>query len=159
MDHTPRQLARILAQAKTPLRDAAAVNATHWAPWHALDALCVGELVTVTRTPAHVLAVTATGRGPYARTRTDKYGFPRQCLPRQKQFFGYRTGDFARAVVLKGKKAGTHIGRVAVRATGSFDIKTTQGLVQGIGHMHFRLLQRADGYAYTTRPEGPTGTT
>ncbi|WP_374207199.1 RNA-guided endonuclease IscB [Streptomyces sp. APSN-46.1] len=188
LKQSPRRLARILAQAKTPLRDAAAVNATRWALWraldtsfdtvrtasggrtkwnrqrtglpktHTLDALCVGHLDTVTRSPAHVLAVTATGRGTYTRTRPDKYGFPRQRLPRHKTFFGYQTGDFARAVVPTGKKTGTHTGRIAVRANGSFDIKTAHGLVQGIGHKHFRLLQRADGYAYTTRPEGPTTT-
>ncbi|MCJ0872165.1 RNA-guided endonuclease IscB [Streptomyces sp. AP-93] len=186
LSQSPRVLARILAQAKAPLRDAAAVNATRWALWrsldaafstvrtasggrtkwnryrtgtpktHTLDALCVGELDTITRTPATVLSVTATGRGTYARTRTDKYGFPRLRLPRQKQFFGYQTGDLARAVVPTGKRAGTHTGRIAVRATGSFNVKSAHGLVQGIRHKHFRLLQRADGYAYTTRPEGPT---
>ncbi|MFE2324831.1 RNA-guided endonuclease IscB [Streptomyces sp. NPDC059385] len=180
----PRRLARILAQAKAPLRDAAAVNATRWALWdaldaefttvrtasggrtkwnrqrtglpktHTLDALCVGELDTITRIPATVLSVMATGRGTYTRTRTDKYGFPRLRLPRQKQFFGYQTGDLARAVVPIGKQAGTHVGRIAVRATGSFNIKTAHGLMQGISHKHFRLLQRADGYAYATRPEG-----
>ncbi len=189
LKRSPRQLARILAQAKTPLRDAAAVNATRRALWHALDAafptvrtasgartkwnrqrtgipkthtldaLCVGELDTVTRTPTTVLSVTATGRGTYARTRTDQYGFPGLRLPRQKQFFGYQTGDLARAVVPTGKKTGTHTGRIAVRATGRFNIKTAHGLAQGIGHVHFRLIQRADGYAYATRPEGPTGTT
>ncbi|MFF3623597.1 RNA-guided endonuclease IscB [Streptomyces sp. NPDC002467] len=123
---------------------------------HTLDALCVGELDIITRAPACVLAVTATGRGAYTRTRTDKYGFPRLRLPRQKQFFGYQTGDLARAVVPSGKETGTHTGRIAVRATGSFNIKTVRGLVQGIGHKYFRLLQRADGYAYVTRPEGPT---
>ncbi|MFZ3493900.1 RNA-guided endonuclease IscB [Streptomyces sp. 5.8] len=183
---SPKRLARILAQAKAPLRDAAAVNATRWALWsaldatfptgrtgsggrtkwnrqrtgtpktHTLDALCVGHLDAVTRTPARVLAVAATGRGTYSRTRPDKYGFPRLRLPRQKTFFGYQTGDLARAVALTGKKTGTHTGRIAVRATGSFNIKTAHGLIQGIGHKHFRLLQRADGYAYTTRPEGPT---
>ncbi|WP_327416034.1 RNA-guided endonuclease IscB [Streptomyces sp. NBC_01233] len=185
---SPRQLARILAQAKAPLCDAAAVNATRWALWralgavfpkvctasggrtkwnrqrtgipktHTLDALCVGELESIDRAPARILAVTATGRGTYTRTSPDKYGFPRLRLPRQKQFFGYQTGDLARAVVPTGKKAGTHTGRIAVRATGSFNIKTAHGLIQGIGHKYFRLLQRADGYAYTTRPEGPTTT-
>ncbi|MCX5196995.1 RNA-guided endonuclease IscB [Streptomyces sp. NBC_00249] len=182
---SPQQLARILAQAKTPLHDAAAVNVTRWALWraldaafptvrtgsggrtkwnrarnglpktHTLDALCVGHLNTVTRAPARVLTVTATGRGTYARTRTDKYGFPRLRLPRQKTSFGYQTGDLARAVVPTGKKAGTHTGRIAVRATGRFNVKTAYGLIQGIGHKHFRLIQRADGYAYATRPEEP----
>ncbi|MFZ3469823.1 RRXRR domain-containing protein [Streptomyces sp. 2.9] len=120
---------------KAPLRDAAAVNATRWALWRTLDALCVGQLDTITRTPARVLAVSAAGRGSYSRTCPDKYGFPRLRLPRQKQFFGYRTGDLASAVVPTGKKTGTHTGR-----------------------KHFRLIQRADGYAYTARPEGPAGT-
>ncbi|WP_327252502.1 RNA-guided endonuclease IscB [Streptomyces sp. NBC_01244] len=187
LKQSPHRLTRILAQAKAPLRDAAAVNATHWALWraldaafpsvhtasggrtkwnrkqtntpktHTLDALCVGELNAITRAPARVLAVTATGRGTYARTRTDKYGFPRLRLPRQKRFFGYQTGDLARAVVPTGKKAGTHTGRIAVRTTGRFNIKTPLGLVQGIGHQYFRLIQRADGYAYSTRLEAESG--
>ncbi|MEU8893640.1 RNA-guided endonuclease IscB [Streptomyces sp. NPDC048442] len=188
---SPKQLARILAQAKVPLRDAAAVNATRWALWHALDrtfpgavraasggrtkwnrqrtgqpkthtldALCVGVLDSIDRTPCAVLVAAATGRGTYARTRTDRYGFPRLRLPRQKQFYGYQTGDLARAVVPTGKRTGTHTGRVAVRATGSFNIKTAHGLVQGIRHKYFRLLQRADGYGYTRKPEGvPRDTT
>ncbi|MBT2544044.1 HNH endonuclease [Streptomyces sp. ISL-44] len=188
LKESPRQLARVLAQAKGPLRDAAAVNATRWALWraldtalptvhvasggrtkwnrqrtgltktHTLDALCVGELDTVTWAPSRVLVVTATGRGTYTRTRPDKYGFPRLRLPRQKQFFGYQTGDLARAVIPRGKNVGTHVGRIAVRATGSFNIKTDHGLIQGVRHKHFRLLQRADGYAYATRPEGPSDT-
>ena len=76
-------------------------------------------------------------------------------MPRQKQFFGFATGDLVRAVVPTGKKQGTHTGRAAVRATGSFNITTAQGTVQGINRKHVRLLQRADGYAYTTRSEEP----
>ena len=47
-----------------------------------------------------------------------------------------------------GKKAGVHTGRVAIRKTGSFNIQTSAGVVQGIGYRHCRLLQRADGYGY-----------
>ncbi|WP_420824036.1 RRXRR domain-containing protein [Streptomyces dengpaensis] len=65
----------------------------------------------------------------------------------------FKTGDFVRAVVPTGKKAGTHTGRVAVRTKGSFNITTRHGIVQGIHHRHVRLLQRADGYAYTTEKE------
>jgi hypothetical protein len=174
----PKALARVLTQAKAPLGDAAAAQSTRWALWraldqrlpthvgsggrtkwnrarnhlpktHILDALCVGEVDTVTETVARVLVAGCAGRGSYARTRTDRYGFPRLRLPRIKGFFGFATGDLVRAVVPKGKKAGTHTGRVAVRASGSFNITTAQGTVQGIGHKHVRLLQRADGYAYT----------
>jgi hypothetical protein len=164
------------------LRDAVAVNTTRWALWraldacwsthpasggrtkwnrtrcqlpktHTLDALAVGTLNTITETVSRVLVVGCTGRGTYTRTRTDKYGFPRLRLPRQKQFFGYATGDLVCAIVPTGKKAGTHTGRVAVRTTGSFNITTAHGTVQGIHHRYLRLLQRADSYAYTTHPE------
>ncbi|WP_440097960.1 RNA-guided endonuclease IscB [Streptosporangium sp. H16] len=179
----PALLARILKQAKAPLRDAAAVNATRWALWraleatglcvhtasggrtkwnrsrtgaaksHTLDALHVGPLAGVTAWPFRVLVVKATGRGTYARTRPDRYGFPRLRLPRTKQVKGFATGDLVRAVVASGKKAGVHLGRVAVRSNGSFNITTRNGTVQGIGHRHVRMLQRADGYGYTTHPE------
>nr|WP_305037073.1 RNA-guided endonuclease IscB [Nocardiopsis sp. Huas11] len=177
-----RTLARIKAQTKTPLKDAAAVQSTRWALWraldarlpshvgsggrtkwnrtrnhlpksHTLDALCVGKAETVTEVVHTVLVVGCAGRGSYARTRPDRYGFPRLRLSRTKGFFGFATGDLVRAVVPVGKKAGTHTGRVAVRASGSFNITTGHGTVQGIGHRYLRLLQRADGYAYTTRKE------
>ncbi|USY17751.1 hypothetical protein NE857_20745 [Nocardiopsis exhalans] len=93
------------------------------------------------------------GRGSYARTRPDKHGFARLRLPRSGRLFSFATGDLVRAVAPKGEKAGTHTGRVAVRATGSFTITTARGTVQGINHRHVRLLQRADGYAYTLRKE------
>lgn len=76
-----------------------------------------------------------------------------RAVNRTKPVHGYMTGDLARAVVPTGRKAGTHTGRIAVRSSGSFNIRTRQGLIQGIQYTHFRLLQRADGYAYTTRPE------
>jgi 5-methylcytosine-specific restriction endonuclease McrA len=178
----PRLLAKIRAQAKAPLRDAAAAQSTRWALWrsleamlpthtasggrtkwnrtrcdllktHTLDALAVGTLDAITETVTSVLVARCTGRGTHARTRTDTHGFPRLRLPRHKQFHGYATGDLVTALVPTGKKAGTHTGRVAVRATGSFNITTTHGTIQGIHHKHVRLLQRADGYAYTTIPE------
>ncbi|MFE7438879.1 hypothetical protein ACFU7X_00170 [Streptomyces chartreusis] len=105
------------------------------------------------RHPKAIQVVTATGRGTYRRTAPDRYGFPRLALPRTKQYFGYATGDLVRANVPNGKRQGNHTGRVAVRATGNFNIKTRRGLVQGISQRHVRLLQRADGYAYTTRAE------
>jgi hypothetical protein len=37
--------------------------------------------------------------------------------------------------------------------TGRFNITTRTGLIQGINHKHLRLLQRADGYGYTTQKE------
>ncbi|GES20856.1 hypothetical protein Aple_037520 [Acrocarpospora pleiomorpha] len=181
-EFAPKRAVEILRRAKTPLRDAAAVNATRWVLWraldaswpthsasggrtkwnrircglsktHTLDALAVGKLGTVTELVAVVLVAGCAGRGAYTRTRTDRHGFPRLRMPRAKRLFGYATGDLVRAVVPGGKKAGTYTGRVAVRRTGSFNITTARGVVQGIHHRHLRLLQRADGYAYTTRGE------
>lgn len=167
--------------------DAAAVQSTRWALWraldqrgpthvasggrtkwnrshnhlpkaHTLDALSVGKLDTITETVTTVLVAGCTGRGTYARTRTDTHGFPRLRLPRQKKFFGFITGDLARAVVHAGKNAGTHTGRIAVRASGSFAIRTANGL-HTARHRYFRLPQRADGYAYTITSEAAPDTT
>ena len=38
---------------------------------------------------------------------------------------------------------------MAVRVTGSFNIQTGDGVVQGISHRHCRVLQRGDGYGYS----------
>ena len=38
---------------------------------------------------------------------------------------------------------------MAVRATGSFNIQTGDGVVQGISHRHCRVIQRGDGYGYS----------
>lgn len=175
----PLRLARIMAQAKAPLRDAAAVNATRNALFasllatglsveagsggqtkfnrrrlglpksHALDAVCVGEVEAVAGWQRPTLAIRATGRGEYQRTRLTAHGFPRGYLTRRKRHFGFQTGDRVHAVVPTGKKAGVHRGRVAVRQTGSFNIQTAGGVVQGIGHRHCHLVQRADGYGYS----------
>ena len=180
----PKVLARVKAHAKAPLRDAAAVNSTRWAlfqalkatvlpveaasggrtKWnrtrlgvpktHALDAACVGAVEALTGWAVPSLAIKATGRGAYQRTRLTAYGFPRGYLMRQKQVKGFQTGDMVRAVVSTGKKTGTHIGRVAVRATGSFNIQTPTGVVQGINAKRCTILSRADGYSYSQQKGG-----
>jgi hypothetical protein len=94
------------------------------------------------------LTLKCTGRGSYQRTRLTQYGFLRGYLMRTKRVKGFATGDLVRAEVPKGKKVGTHRGRVAVRASGSFNIQTGTEVVQGISHRHCQLLQRADGYGY-----------
>ena len=176
--NAPERLNRILAQAKTPLKDAAAVNSTRWAllralqatglpvltgsggqtKWnrtrlampktHALDALCVGTVDAIIDWNLPTLVVKATGRGSYQRTRLTAYGFPRGYLMREKSVHGFRTGDLVQAVVPTGKKAGVHIGRVAIRATGYFNIQTLKSVLQGIGYRNCRILMRGDGYTY-----------
>ena len=75
----------------------------------------------------------------------DKYGFPRTSAKQFRKVFGFQTGDLVRAVVQRGKNAGVHLGRVAVRASGSFRI----GKVDGISWRFCQVLHRADGYEYT----------
>ncbi len=116
---------------------------------HWLDALCAGRVNGV-HYPERmgILQVRCTGRGSYQRTRLDKYGFPRGYLTRQKRVHGFATGDMVKAVVPSGKKAGTCRGRVAVRKSGYFNIQTPEGVIQGIGWRHCRLLSYNDGYGY-----------
>jgi 5-methylcytosine-specific restriction endonuclease McrA len=175
-EFSPERAAKILARAKTPLRDAAAVNSTrlavlaalrslglpvecstggrtkfnrhgHGIPkTHALDAACVGVMTGLTSWDGPVLAVKATGRGSHQRTRADACGFPRLLLPRSKRIHGFATGDLVIADVPAGKHAGHHTGRVAVRSTGSFRV----GARDGISRHRCLILQRADGYDHLT---------
>ena len=78
--------------------------------------------------------------------------FPHGHLMRCKRVRGFQTGDLVRARVPTGKNLGIHIGRVAVRASGSFNIQTSHGVVQGIHARQCSLLQRADGYGYAMQP-------
>jgi hypothetical protein len=80
--------------------------------------------------------------------RTDKFGFPSRYVPRLKFVQGFQTGDIVKAIVTAGKKVGTYLGRMAVRSTGSFNISTSQGLVQGVSHKYCKPIHKKDGYAY-----------
>ena len=119
---------------------------------HALDAACVGEVQSLTEWQKPTLVVTCMGRGAYCRTRVNKHGARRGLLPRQKRFFGFQTGDMVKANVPDGKKKGVHVGRVAVRSSGSFNIQTSATTVEGIHHRHCQVLQRGNGYNYSWRP-------
>lgn len=174
----PNLLKRILSEAKRPLKDAAAVNSTRWALFnvlkgtglpvtvgsggqtkfnrtsqgllktHYLDAACVGDTPALEILSNQPLHIKATGHGTRQMCRTDKYGFPSRHVPRTKFVQGFQTGDIVKAVVTSGKKVGTHRGRVAVRSTGSFNISTATGLIQGISYKHCSFLQKKDGYSY-----------
>jgi len=118
---------------------------THW-----LDAVCVGEsgqavFVSPNHQPSVIKAV---GRGNRQMTKPDKYGFPRATRQRKKVYFGFQTGDMAKATVISGKKAGIYLGKVAVRASGSFNITTTTDTIQGIHHRFFKTIHKSDGYNY-----------
>src|SRR5215469_15639134 len=109
----------VQAQARRPLKDAAAVNATRYqavealrqldvpiGTWsggrtrwnrarfamdktHAYDALCVGEVAGVKPGKLTTQHIKASGRGQHCRTLWDKYGFPRAFLMRQKMVAGF----------------------------------------------------------------------
>jgi hypothetical protein len=78
----------------------------------------------------------------------DKYGFPRTGPKQQKRVNGFQTGDMVKAVVTSGKKKGVYSGRVAIRSTGSFNITTKQGVMQGISSRSCKLVHHVDGYSY-----------
>jgi hypothetical protein len=169
------------AQARRPLKDAAAVNATRWALYqrlllsglpvevatggrtkynrtrqglpkaHWLDAACVGV-----STPARLdvrgirpLQIKATGHVSRQMCRMNASGFPRTGPKGARRVKGFKTGDMVRAVVNTETKRGSYVGRVAVRSSGSFNVSTRQGVIQGLSYRFFRTLQRGDGFAYT----------
>jgi 5-methylcytosine-specific restriction endonuclease McrA len=168
--------ANVQAQAKKPLQDAAAVNATRFAllnglkflgfavetgsgaltrfnraqrglpKSHWLDAACVGE-----STPEQVnagsekpLLIKAMGHGNRQMCRTDKYGFPIAHKGRERTFLGFRTGDLVKAIIPRGKYAGTYQGRVTIRQRASFILKGID-----VHPKYLTLVQRADGYVYS----------
>jgi hypothetical protein len=176
----PDLLKRVLAQAKAPLADAAAVNATRWEVYrrlqalgwliecgsggltkynrmrrglpktHWVDAACVGA-----STPEHLrasgvvpLVIAAHGHGCRQTCRMDQFGFPRTGPKQAKRVKGFQTGDIVKAIVPTGRSVGTYVGRVAVHFTGSFNLTTKHGTVQGISYKHCQALHRVDGYSY-----------
>jgi 5-methylcytosine-specific restriction endonuclease McrA len=168
------------AQAKQPMKDVAAVNATRWAlyerlkatglpvetgtggrtKWnrlqrnlpktHWLDAACVGastpEVLQVQE--VRCLTITATGWQCRQMCLMNNAGFPRTRAKQQSRVCGFRTGDIVRAVIPAGTKAGTYVGRVAVRATGYFNITTKTSTIQGIPARSCQVIHQQDGYSY-----------
>ncbi|MGH2496545.1 MAG: RNA-guided endonuclease IscB [Ktedonobacteraceae bacterium] len=175
LEERPAVLSRIQAQRKTPLRDAAAMNAVRYAlverlnatglpveassggrtSWnreqfgmpkaHALDALCVGQIAGIQRGQQRTLVIAGTGRGMYCRTNVDASGFPRGYLPRQKRIHGFQTGDLVEAQVPEPRKT-------AGRHRGRVAVRTSGsfrvGRIDGIRWKYCRMVQRGDGYDY-----------
>jgi hypothetical protein len=126
-------------------RTTRALPKSHW-----MDAANVGK-----STPARLqiegvipLLITANGHGRRQLCLMDASGFPRTRPKSAKKVKGYQTGDIVKAVVTKGKHIGVYVGRVAVRATGSFNITTSTGTVEGINHRSCQSLHHRDGYSY-----------
>ena len=171
----------VQAQARQPLKDAAAVNTTRWAlyerlkatglplekstggrtKWnrtqrgmpktHWLDAVCVGP-----STPEQIdfqqiipLLITAKGRQSRQLCNVDELGFPSGRPKGPSKVYGFQTGDMVRAVVTKGTKIGTYVGRVAIKTDGYFKITGRHGMVEGIPARYCSSLHHSDGYLYT----------
>lgn len=175
----PDLIKRILSQTKKPLADTAAVNTTRWELFrrfkdvglpvstgtggqtkfnrttlglpktHWIDAACVGTVTQLVIKSLKPLKIKAKGHGTRKMCGTDKFGFPTRHRSRIQIHFGFQTGDIVKAVVTKGKKVGTYVGRVLCRATGSFDIATSNGRLTGISHKYCQPIHRKDGYSYT----------
>jgi hypothetical protein len=114
---------------------------------HWIDAACIGVSGESVIVPILVpLRAKAIGHGKRQRCRTDAFGFPKVHAKRAKTFHGWRSGDMAKAVIPKGKYAGTVIGKVTVRQRPSFGI----GRI-GVNPKYLRRWHRSDGYEYSER--------
>ncbi len=171
------RLEKIKHQAKQPLKDVAAVNATRWAllrtlknilptttgtggqtkynrtrlelpKQHWIDAACVGNVDSINLRTQQPLRIKCTGWGTRQMCGTNKYGFPIRHRERKQVHFGFRTGDIIKAVVTSGKKIGQYVGRVLCRARGSFDIVAKTGRVGDIHHRFCQTIHKKDGYSY-----------
>jgi len=170
----------VQAQAKTPLKDAAAVNATRWTIYerlkrtglpieigtggrtkfnrverhipktHWLDAANVGASTPLLLQWDNIVPLLIGAQGWQRRQMrlVDKYGFPRAKAKGASRAFGFKTGDIVKAIVPSGKPYGTHMGRVAIKASGNFTITTRERAISNVPYRYCTLLHRCDGYSY-----------
>ena len=123
---------------------------------HYLDAACVGNTPKLEILTNQPLLIKCNGHGQRQVIHVDKFGFPRRNKAYQlvrksaliKVVKGFQTGDIIKAVVTKGKKIGSYLGKVAIRSSGSFNIKTVAETVQGINYKYCQQVHRKDGYVY-----------
>jgi hypothetical protein len=117
---------------------------------HWIDAACVGTSTPVSLKIAGVvpLLIAATGHGNRQKCNVNEIGFPCSQPKGAKKVKGFQSGDLVRATVTTGSKQGVYMGRVLVRASSSFDIRTKAGRVQGISHRFCTPVHRGDGYSY-----------
>jgi 5-methylcytosine-specific restriction endonuclease McrA len=147
---------RILKQAKTPLKDAAAVNVTRSKLFetlkamelpvttgtggqtkynrtrlgldkaHWLDAACVGVTEMLTVLTNKILLLKATGQGGRQRCQTDRLGYPHKYRP-LRPIHGFCTGDIVKTVIPKGVNTGTYVARLCPYSNGRGEIYPTTG--------------------------------
>ena len=165
----PDLLKRVLAQAKRPLKDAAAVNSTRWSLFNALketgllvstgsggltkfnrtrlnlpkihwlDAACVGLVDSLKILTTKILVSCATGQGTRRLCRIDKFGFP--CSrPRQKYSIPWQTGDIAKTI-------DGIVGRVVIQSAIRLEVRVNKKR-HGGKICDFKKLHSKDGYRY-----------
>ena len=94
------------------------------------------------------LVIKATGHGSRKMCAANKYGFPIRHRTHNKTFMGFKTGDIVRANIPRGKFAGKHFGRVAIRQRKSFVLNGFDVNPGYIARAYF-----ADGYGYEYRTQ------
>jgi hypothetical protein len=179
----PELLKKIKASLKRPLKDASAVNATRnkllaemlktglavetgtgaqtkynrklyrIPKTHALDAACVGDVQGIKNWNIPHLGIKCIGRGSYARTRLDKYGFPRIYFPKEKRVFNFQSGDIVKAVIKTKDTFKSIIGKIAVRTSGYF-VLVQEKISFNVKWCNCKIIQRADGYQYQRKDYG-----
>jgi hypothetical protein len=172
LKNKPELLAKILKQAKQPLKEAASVNSTRWALFNALkdsglpvetgsggrtkfnrvtlglpkehwiDAACVGESGAEVIISVSLLPLMTKATGHGCRQVIRTDRFG---FPRQTAKKGGTVFGFQTGDMVRAVvPSGKKIGNHA----GYFNIETRNGIVQGISHRHCSLVHRKDGYCY-----------
>jgi len=173
----PEVLKRVLAQAKRPLKDAAAVNSTRWTLFnqlkatglpvsmgsggltkfnrirlnlpksHWLDAACVGKIDGLEVLTSKPLLIKSTGLGNRQMIQSDKFGFPRKGYQAKRKVKGWNTGDIVS--VVSGKHSGLSGVRLkTVRFKGNFDIRRSDKKIISVSRNDINAVHRKDAYDY-----------
>ena len=167
----PSLLNAILAQAKKPLHDAAAVNVTRWKLFNALketglpvstgtggqtkfnrskfglekthfyDSACVGEMEKLEVFASQPLLIICKGHGGRQKAALNKYGYPIRYNP-LKPLKGWQSGDLA--VDIDG-----NLGRVNPRSqSNSFNFTVFGQKAKSVHVDKLRRVHQKDGYSY-----------
>ncbi|MGK7937861.1 MAG: RNA-guided endonuclease IscB [Xenococcaceae cyanobacterium] len=168
----PSLLKAILAQAKRPLRDAAAVNATRWKLFNCLkktglpvttgtggqtkfnrhkfglekthfyDAACVGRVDSLEILANQPLIITCKGHGGRQKAALNKYGYPIR-YNLLKPIKGWQSGDLAMDNL-------GNLGRVNPRSkSNSFNFTVLGQKAKNIPVDKLKRVHQKDGYTYT----------
>ena len=112
-------------------------------------------------THGYYLYAKATGRGTRLRGQLNGCGvIISKWKNRSKTAFGFQTGDLVVANVPKDTKykyKGRFVGRVMIRKSGSFDIRTLSGELVTVNAKFCRLLQNNSGYQMMIKRAIPLG--